>query len=105
MAAGYGNAVAVRALLARGADPRPPDPAGRTALTEAIGGAWDIDYRWTGCGSHTDTVRALLAAVPDLAVPDTIWAHSALAKARRERCDEMLGLLGARGATATQLNP
>lgn len=105
MAAGYGNADAVRALLARGADPKPPDAAGRTALTEAIGGAWDIDYRWSGCGPHTETVRALLASAPDLTVPDTMWGRSALDKARRERCDEMLALLHGPGVTASRFSP
>ena len=89
LAAGYGLPASVRRLLAAGAVP------GRDALSSAVGGAWDIDARWNGCGPHTETVRALLSAAPDLTVPDTWTGRSALRFARKKGCTELLDLLEA----------
>lgn len=89
MAAGYGDAELVRALLTRGADPR----GSASVLTDAVGGAWDIDYHWSGCERHTETVRALLAAAPDLRLGDDFWSRYARRYAKRKGCVEMLALL------------
>jgi hypothetical protein len=93
MAARYGNAEIVRALLARGVDPY-RQSNGINALTEAVGGAWDLDYRWRGCEPHTETVRALLSAAPDLRLPDNGWSILARHHARKKGCTEMLALIG-----------
>lgn len=95
MAAGYGNAAAVRLLLAHGADPRDALPDGSTALVAAVGSAWDIDYRWPGCGPHTEVVQVLLQSVPELALPDNEAGRSAYAFAQRKQCKEMLSLVHA----------
>jgi ankyrin repeat protein len=95
MAAGYGNAGMVRELLARGADPYVEG-----LLTEAVGGAWDIDFRWAGCDPHTDTVRVLLEAAPELELGEGFWAHWALAKAEERGCTEILKLLEEEGEKA-----
>ena len=91
MAAGYGNAKLTQALLDAGVEPHDQ------MLTEAVGGRWDIDYRWTGCEPHTETVRALLEAAPQLRVPDDPWGWLAVRYARKQGCDEMLGLITAGG--------
>ncbi len=93
MAAGYGNAWMVRVLLERGMDPHAGNSNGMTPLSNAVGGAWDIDYSWTGCGPHTEVVRALLERAPDLKLPDNAWGKAARLQARRKGCDEMLSLL------------
>jgi ankyrin repeat protein len=87
MAAGYGNADLVQTLLDAGAAPDPD------ILVAAVGGAWDIDYQWTGCEPHTATVRALLAAAPGLRMPDDTGSRSALRYARKKGCTEMLALV------------
>lgn len=92
MASGYANVPMVKALLAHGADPR-WDAGGTTALSNAVGGAWDIDAEWSGCGQHTETVRALIENAPDLKLPDTFWGRSARRFARRKGCSEMLSLI------------
>ena len=89
MAAGYGNAVAVREMLAHGADPRIPG-----LLDEAVGGAWDIDYTWPGCESQTDTVRALLEVAPDLKVGEDFLNRRALSKAKKRGCTELVEMIG-----------
>jgi uncharacterized protein len=66
MAAGYAQADLVDALLARGADPRHDFGGGSTALTMAVAGTFDLDWKEPGCGARTATVRAVLAAAPDL---------------------------------------
>ena len=87
MAAAYGLPDVVQDLLAAGA-------TGNTdTLTGAVGGSWDIDAEWKGCEIQTATVRALLAASPDLRVPDTFSGRSALRFARKKGCTEMLGLI------------
>ena len=88
MAAGYGNASMVRELLARGADPHSDG-----IMTDAVGGAWDIDYQWPGCGPHTEAVRALLEAAPDLRLGDGFWARRALSRARKRGCAELVELV------------
>ena len=100
MAAGYGNAEMVRALLERGADPRWRTPDGSTVLSNAVGGAFDIDYRWSGCGPHTDVVKELLEKAPDLTLGDGDAGRSALRHAERRGCSEMLDLLQGRSKPA-----
>jgi ankyrin repeat protein len=88
----------VQLLLDAGADPRAIGPHGRTALTQAVSGSamWDILDRPLFGGCRTATVRALLAADPDLRLPDTPAGHQALWWARMHDCDEVLALVGAR---------
>jgi len=88
MAAGYGNTEMVQALLDAGVEPS------ADILVEAVGGAWDIDYRWSGCEPHTSTVRALLAAAPDLRMSEGLGSRWAMRHARKEGCTEMLSILG-----------
>ena len=87
MAAAYGLPDVVHDLLAAGGT------GGTEALTGAVGGSWDIDAEWKGCQTHTETVRVLLEASPDLRVPDTFSGRSALRFARKKGCTEMLGLV------------
>ena len=87
MAAAYGLADVVQDLLAAGA------PVDSGILAGAVGGSWDIDAEWKGCGPHTDTVRVLLAASPDLRFPDSLSGRSALRFARKKGCTEMLSLV------------
>ncbi len=101
MSAGYGNEIMVRALLERGVDPHAGDPTGAAILTDAVWGAWDVDFSWKGCEAHTGVVRALLQKAPDLRLPDTLRGKLALRHARRKGCDEMLALL-ARPAPAAE---
>ncbi|MDX1387831.1 MAG: ankyrin repeat domain-containing protein [Acidobacteriota bacterium] len=89
MAAGYGNAEIVREMLGRGADPHIDG-----ILTDAVAGAWDIDYQWSGCEPHTETVRALLEAAPDLELEDDFFGRRALSKARKRGCTELVELVG-----------
>jgi len=98
MAAGYGNEKMVRALLERGADPRWTTSGGDTILSNAVSGAFDIDYEWSGCGPHTAVVRALLEKAPGLTLPDNNAGRSALRSALRRNCSEMLDLLEGRSS-------
>ena len=66
-------------------------------IWRAVGGAWDVDYRWRGCGPHTETVRALLDAAPELRLPDNLWSALARRHARRKARNEMLALVGEPG--------
>jgi ankyrin repeat protein len=86
-------AVAI-ALLEAGADPRAVTSAGDTALTQAVsGGALaDIDRPLLG-GCHQRTVAALLAADPNLRLPDTFAGRTARLWARLRRCDAVLSLV------------
>lgn len=97
MAAGYAQTDAVVALLKRGADPRKDFGDGANALSNAVGGAFDIDYSYRGCAAHTETVRALLAA-PDVLLAGSVGV-SARRSAERRGCAEMLALLDARKAS------
>ncbi|HEX7677972.1 MAG TPA: ankyrin repeat domain-containing protein [Thermoanaerobaculia bacterium] len=65
MAAGYGYTGMVRILLSRGANPRLPMRDGVTAIDLARTGVPDID-RFTVFDCQDDTVKALLAADPNL---------------------------------------
>jgi ankyrin repeat protein len=87
MAAGYGTPKIVEKLLQAGATPT------ADALTGAVGGVWDIDAGWNGCGPHTESVRALLAASPDLRLPDDGSGRAALRFAEKKGCTEMVSLL------------
>jgi len=87
MAAGYGTPTIVEKLLQAGATPT------ADALTGAVGGVWDIDAGWNGCGPHTESVRALLAASPDLRLPDDGSGRAALRFAEKKGCTEMVSLL------------
>ena len=91
MASGYGQTEAVKALLARGADPHSTFDDGETALTFATAGALDVDYAYSGCEEHTATVKALLAAAPDLTLAGSAGQHARRA-AEQRGCAEMLTL-------------
>jgi ankyrin repeat protein len=94
MASGYGNAEMVRILLDRGADPRARSGDGDvTVLSNAVGGAWDIDYSFPGCEAHTATVKAILEKAPDLRLPDNFTGRAALRFARNKGCDELVALV------------
>src|SRR5262249_3474702 len=83
MAAGYAQTDAVKALLAPGADPHSTFDDGETALTFATAGAFDVDYAYSGCEEHTATVKALLAAAPDLALTGSAGRHARHAAEQR----------------------
>ena len=91
MAAGYAQTAMVRALLAAGADPH-ATVDGSSALANGVGGAFDLDYTFSGCGPHTETVRALLAAAPDLRLSG-VSGGTARRAAEDRHCTEMLALL------------
>jgi ankyrin repeat protein len=92
MASGYGSPGMVRALLASGADPRARSK-GAGALGNAVGGAWDIDARFQGCAAHTEVVKELLAAAPDLALRDDPVDRYALRYARARGCADLVALV------------
>jgi ankyrin repeat protein len=100
MAAGYGNPEMVRALLARGADPR-AKVGGATAIANAVGGAWDIDSSFAGCGPHTEVVKALFERAPDLELGDGFWERYAASYAKRQNCTEIMQLLQSRAGVAS----
>ncbi len=91
MAAGYAQTAMVQALLAAGADPHATVDGG-SALANGAGGAFDLDYAFSGCGPHTETVRALLAAAPDLRLSG-VSGGTAHRAAEDRHCTEMLALL------------
>ena len=91
MAAGYAQTQAVAALLKQGADPRKDFGDGANALSNAVAGAFDIDFSYRGCATHTETVRALLQA-GDLRLAGSAGA-SARHAAERRGCADMLALL------------
>ena len=74
--------VAVRALLAAGADPRSPSARGALPLTGAVA-AGDVEI-----------VRALMQAHPDLRLGDDFGARVARGLARLRRDAELLTLIG-----------
>lgn len=106
MASGHGDAETVALLLSRGA----PMPDSVTAAGEliavAIGGAWDIDYEWSGCDRHTAVAKLLVARDSDLRVvgilsptsfaraKSTFQYRVARWQARRKGCDELLRIVG-----------
>lgn len=91
MAAGYAQADVVAALLKAGADPRKEFGDGANALSNAVSGAFDIDFSYRGCATHTATVRALLA-VPNLRLQGSVGT-AARRSAERRGCTEMVTLL------------
>jgi len=103
MAAGYAQTEAVEALLTMGADPRKEFGDGANALSSAIAGAFDIDYSYQGCATHTDTVRALLG-VPGLTLEGSA-ATAARRSAERRGCTEMLALVATRERAASGATP
>ncbi len=83
MAAGYGQADIVQILLNHGAKSSP------TALAAAVGGTMDFDD-YTAGKCQTDTVKALLAKHPRLALDGD---SEPVQTARRGGCTEVLALL------------
>jgi hypothetical protein len=93
-------------LLSRGV----PLPQSVTAAGEliaaAIGGAWDIDYQWSGCDRHTAVAKLLVAQDSDLRVvgilsPTSVARAKSTFKyriarwyAQRKGCDELLQTVG-----------
>lgn len=95
MAAGYAQTEAVVALLRAGANPRRVLRDGSSALSNGAAGAFDIDTSYRGCEAHTATVRALLAAAPDLKLEGDA-GRSARRSVERRGCTELLALLDGR---------
>jgi len=93
MAAGYGNAAITEALLARGVDPHVDAGPGPSLVALAAAGAYDLDYHYRGCESHTATLRAILTRAPDLALNDGPWDRAARVYIHRRGCGEMIALL------------
>jgi ankyrin repeat protein len=93
MAAGYGNAAATEALLDRGVDPHANLGGGPSLLALAAAGAYDIDYHWSGCEPHTQTVRAIVSRAPDVTLGDTPWDRAARLFVQRRGCEELIAML------------
>lgn len=91
MAAGYAQTPLVAALLQKGADPHKDFGDGANALSNAVEGAFDIDFSFQGCAAHTETVRALVQA-GDVRLSGSAGA-SARHSAERRGCADMLALL------------
>ena len=91
MAAGYAQTSIVAALLSAGADPHRTFN-GSSTLVNGVEGSVDLDYSFSGCGPHTETVKALLAAAPDLRLSG-VEGGAAHRAAERRGCTEMLSLL------------
>jgi hypothetical protein len=91
MAAGYAETHAVIALLARGANPAKDFGHGANALSNAVAGAFDIDFSYGGCDAHTETVRALLASPASRLTGAA--GDAARRSAERHGCAAMLALL------------
>jgi|RhiMethySRZTD1v2_1073278.scaffolds.fasta_scaffold00032_71 ankyrin repeat protein len=106
MASGYGDAETVAILLSRGV-PLPQDaPSLASLVAVTIGGAWDIDYQWSGCERHTAVAKLLVAKDPDVRVVG-ILSPTSVARARstfeyrvarwyaqHKGCDELLRIVG-----------
>src|SRR5262245_21679529 len=92
VAAGYAQSEAVTARLARGADPGRDFGDGVNAVSNAVAGAFDVDFSYRGCATHTATVRALLSS-PGAKLQGDVGA-AARDTAERRGCAEMLTLLG-----------
>ena len=105
MASGYGEVETVKVLLAKGVALPKTAEEGGSLMAAAVGGAWDLDYEWSGCERHTQVVRLLIAADADLRVVRELSPRSiararstfqnrvAEMYARRKGCDELLRLL------------
>ena len=91
MAAGYAQTEAVAELLKRGADPNKDFGDGANALSNAVAGAFDIDYSYRGCDAHTETAKALMAS-PGGTLKGTAGV-SARRSAERRGCAAMLAML------------
>ncbi len=91
MAAGYAQTGSVLALLKHGADARKDFGDGANALSNAVAGAFDIDYSHRGCAVHEETVRALVA-VPGVRLSGAAGTAARRSAARRG-CTAMLALL------------
>jgi hypothetical protein len=91
MAAGYAETGAVATLLAHGADPNKDFGDGANALSNAVAGAFDIDFRFRGCEEHTETAKELLAT-PGLALKGPA-GDAARRSAERRGCTTMLAML------------
>lgn len=89
MAAGYGYTDIVTTLLKAGADPNLRGTNGQDALSAAVGGVSDMD-RFTVGHCQTDTVKALLAAAPELRLTTN---SSAVRIAKFGGCADVLGLV------------
>ena len=77
--------------MKKGADPRKDFGDGANSLSNAVCGAFDIDFSYRGCATHTATVRALLA-VRDLKLQGAAGTAARRA-AERRGCSEMVTLL------------
>lgn len=106
MASGYGDAETLAVLLTRGVAMPDSIPAAGELIAAAIGGAWDIDYSWSGCDRHTAVARLLVSRDSDLRVVG-ILSPTSLARAKstfkyrvarwyaqRKGCDELLRVVG-----------
>jgi hypothetical protein len=89
MAAGYGYDDVVRILLKAGADPHLKSYNGESALDAAVGGTSDID-RFTVGHCQIQTVRALLAAAPDLTIAPS---GDAVRVAKFSGCTDVVALV------------
>jgi len=94
MASGYGDAHTVSLLLDRGVDPRDDGEAGAHVMAAAVGGSWDIDYRWSGCERHTAVVRSLLARDAGLRLGSAPDGIAARLYAKNKGCGTLLQLVG-----------
>jgi hypothetical protein len=95
MAAGYGNAEMLAALIDLGANPYVALGGGPSLLALAAAGAWDIDYQWTGCGPHTATVRALQSRAPGLKAHESVWDWFAATYVSWRGCPELTATMNA----------
>jgi hypothetical protein len=91
MAAGYAQAAAVEALLRQGANARKDFGDGANALSNAVAGAFDIDFSYRGCAAHTETVRTLMQS-GELKLSGSAGA-AARRSAEHRGCTDMLALL------------
>jgi ankyrin repeat protein len=106
MASGSGDADTVALLLSRGVPMPDSVPAAGELIAVAIGGAWDVDYQWSGCDRHAAVAKLLVARDPDLRVVG-ILSPTSLSRARstfeyrvarwyaeRKGCHELLRIVG-----------
>lgn len=105
MASGYGDAETVSILLSHGVSLPQDAPSAASLIAVAIGGAWDIDYSWSGCDRHAAVAKLLVAKDPDLKVVgelsptsvararSTLEYRAATWYARHKGCDELLRIV------------
>jgi hypothetical protein len=106
MASGYGDAETVALLLSRGVGIPDSGPAAGELIAAAIGGAWDLDYQWSGCERHTAVAKLLVARNSDLRVvgilsptsldraKSTFRYRVARWYAQHKGCNELLRVVG-----------